>query len=110
MERFGAVHHFGEKIGADLIFDGRFCCGLELSDGRKLRFYADGSIVVGDQTWTPPTIMLRAIREDLRWIGKNGIESNPEKILEFCRVTQKWLQEYMKEAEDLLKKSPANPA
>jgi hypothetical protein len=106
---FVKLHYFGQEIGADLLYDGRFSCRVKLADGKDLQFFADGSIVVGENEWVPPTIRLGAIREDLKWLGgkkgKVAIESDPKKLLEFCTITSKWLQEYMEVAKELLKKS-----
>jgi hypothetical protein len=105
---FVKLHKFGAEIGADLLYDGQFSCRVKLANGGDLQFYADGSIVVGEKEWVPPTIRLYAIREDLKFLGgKKGriaIESNPKKLLEFCTVMSKWLQEYMEEAKELLEK------
>ncbi len=110
---FARLHHFGAEIGADLLYDGRFFCRVKLANGKDLEFFPEGRIVVGENEWVPPIIRLHAIREDLKFLGgkkgKVAIESDPKKLLEFCTVISKWLQEYMKEAEDLLKKSQANP-
>jgi hypothetical protein len=106
---FVKLHHFGQEIGADLLYDGRFSCRVKLANGECLQFFADGSIVVGEKEWVPPTIRLCAIREDLKFLGgKKGrvaIESDPKKLLEFCTIMSKWLQEYMAVAKELLEKS-----
>jgi hypothetical protein len=106
---FARLHHFGHEIGADLLYNGRFFCRVKLANGKDLEFFADGTIVVGENEWVPPTISLGAIREVLKWLGgkkgKVAIESDPKKLLEFCTITSKLLQEYMEVAKELLEKS-----
>jgi len=102
METFGKIYQFGQKIGADLSFDGMRYCGLKLLDGRELKFYSDGRIVVGDYEWTPPENMLESIEADLKYARKCGLESNPEGYLEHFKTAQRLVQEYIQEIEEIL--------
>lgn len=102
METFGKIYQFGKKIGADLSFDGMRYCRLNLADGGELKFYGDGKIVVGDYEWTPPEIMLESIGADLKHARKRGLESDPKGLLEHLKTTERLVQEYIEEVEEIL--------
>jgi hypothetical protein len=76
-----------------------------LADGRELKLFSDGSIVIGEYGWTPSETMLDSIKEDLKYVRKCGLDSDPTGFLEHFKTAQRLIQEYIQEIEEILAES-----
>ncbi len=108
---FITFYQFGEKIGADLMYDGRQCIRVKMADGQELTIYMDGSIRVGDDLMESIPSVLHDMNADLKYVdkhkGKN--DSDLEGLLAGLQRIEKRARVQIEEIEFALKSGKLLP-